>query len=284
MAIRLIIDSASDIPYKKAKENGWLFLPITVTFGEQEYRDGIDLDAVSFFDKLIETDIMPTTSQIPPSDYLDAINSVVDNGDTPVIITLSSKLSGTYQSACIAAQMAKGKTYVVDSLNATLGEAILIEYADKLIRNGMGAEELVEELEAKRSKIHLLGLLDTLEYLKRGGRISQAVALAGSLLSIKPVVGVEDGEIKLVGKARGSKNGNNLLDELISKCGSVDFNMPFTLAYSGTDMTLLNKYIEDSKHFWENGAQILPVLNIGATIGTHVGPGAIAVAFFEGHD
>lgn len=280
MAIKLVIDSASDIPYTKAQEMGWTFLPITVTFGEEQYRDGIDIDYIGFFNKLIESDVMPITSQVTPQAFEEAFAAIIEDGDTPVAITLSSRLSGTYQSALIAAESFPGKVFVVDSLNATLGEALIVEYADRLIRKGLTAEDLVARLDEARTEVRLLGLLDTLEYLKKGGRISPTVAFAGSLLSIKPVVSVLDGEIKLVGKARGSKNGNNLLAELIAKSGEVDFSKPFTLAYTGTDRTLLDKYVEDSKHFWEAHVVELPVLNIGATIGTHIGPGAIAVAFF----
>lgn len=280
MSIRLIIDSASDIKYEQAKSENWVFMPITVSFGDKVYRDGIDLDTDSFFDMLIESDVMPTTAQVSPAEYEDAMNQVISEGDIPLVITLSSKLSGTYQSACIAAENVSGKVYIVDSLNVTLGEAILIQYADRLIKEGLEAEEIVEKLEEKREKIHLLALLDTLEYLKKGGRISSTVAFAGALLSIKPVVSVDNGEIGLVGKARGSKNAKNFLAELMSKCGEIDFSMPFTLAYSGKDDSILKKYIEDSKHFWEAHTAELPVINIGATIGTHVGPGAIAVAFF----
>lgn len=281
MAIKLVIDSASDIPYEKALEMGWTYLPITVTFGLDQYRDGVDISYTEFFNKLIESDVMPVTSQVTPRVFGEAFAAIIAEGDTPVAITLSSKLSGTYQSACIAAESFEGKAYVVDSLNATLGESLVVEYADRLIKEGLTAEELVAKLNEEKKKIHLLGLLDTLEYLKKGGRISPTVAFTGSLLSIKPVVSVVDGEIQLAGKARGSKNGNNLLAQLIEKCGEVDFSKPFTLAYTGTDRTLLDKYIEDSKHFWEDSVSRLPVLNIGATIGTHIGPGAIAVSFFS---
>ncbi len=281
MATKLIIDSACDIPYEKALKMGWIFLPMTVAFGEKQYRDGIDLSPDSFFDKLIESDELPVTSQLTPYDFEQAFESVASAGDEAVVITISSKLSGTYQNACIAAQSYPDSVYVVDSLNATLGEAILAEYAQRLIEAGMSASAIAAELEEKRSKIHLLGLLDTLEYLKKGGRISPTVAFAGALLSIKPVVSVEEGEIKLVGKARGSKNGNNLLAELINRCGEIDFDMPFSLAYSGRDRSVLDKYVEDSKHFCEGHTQSLPVLRICAAVGTHIGPGSIAVAFFE---
>ena len=280
MAVRLVIDSASDIEYSMAMEKGWVFLPITVSFGEEQLKDGIDINASSFYDRLIESDVMPVTSQITPYVYQQTFDKIIESGDTPIVITLSSKLSGTYQSACVAAENAAAKVYVIDSLNAALGETLIVEYADRLVRQGLSPEEIVEKVEEKKGKIHLLALLDTLEYLKKGGRISSAVAFAGALLSIKPVIAVEDGEVKLVGKARGSKNGNNLLAEMIRSCGQIDYDMPYTLAYSGNSDALLKKYVEDSKHLWAEDADKMPVMRIGATIGTHVGPGAIGVAFF----
>ena len=280
MAVRLVIDSASDIEYSMAMEKGWVFLPITVSFGEEQLKDGIDINASSFYDRLIESDVMPVTSQITPYVYQQTFDKIIESGDTPIVITLSSKLSGTYQSACVAAENAAAKVYVIDSLNAALGESLIVEYADRLVRQGLSPEEIVEKVEEKKEKIRLLALLDTLEYLKKGGRISSAVAFAGALLSIKPVIAVEDGEVKLVGKARGSKNGNNLLAEMIRNCGGIDYSMPYTLAYSGNSDALLKKYLEDSKHLWAEDADKMPVMRIGATIGTHVGPGAIGVAFF----
>ena len=280
MAVRLVIDSASDIEFSRAMEKGWVFLPITVSFGDEQLKDGIDINASSFYDRLIESDVMPVTSQITPYVYQQTFDKIIESGDTPIVITLSSKLSGTYQSACVAAENASARVYVIDSLNAALGESLIVEYADRLVRQGLSPEEIVEKVEEKKGKIHLLALLDTLEYLKKGGRISSAVAFAGALLSIKPVIAVEDGEVKLVGKARGSKNGNNLLAEMIRNCGQIDYDMPYTLAYSGNSDALLKKYLEDSKHLWAEDADKMPVMRIGATIGTHVGPGAIGVAFF----
>ncbi|MCC8195454.1 MAG: DegV family protein [Ruminococcus sp.] len=281
MALRLVIDSASDITVEEAKEHGWVLLPLTVTFGDTQYKDGVDITPDRFYDMLVESDELPHTSQLTPVDYEEAFEKVIAEGDTPFAIVVSSKLSGTYQSACIAAESCGGKAIVVDSLSATFGEAILIRYADSLIRDGMEAEELEKALNEARHKIRILALLDTLEYLRKGGRISAAVEFAGSLLQIKPVIGVVEGEVVMVGKARGSKKGNNLLNELINKGNGVDFSKPYSLAYTGNDMSFLNKYVEDSRNLWEDETDKLPVMRIGATIGTHIGPGAIGVVFFE---
>jgi DegV family protein with EDD domain len=197
-----------------------------------------------------------------------------------ICLTCSGKLSGTNQSANIAAAEFDGKVTVVDSGSVAIGMGILVEYALNLVDRGLCVEEIVRKLMQKREKIKLLALLDTLEYLKKGGRISSAVALAGGLLNIKPVISVNDGEIKLVGKARGSRQGNNLLVQEIQKAGGVDFSMPVMLGYTGLSDALLQKYIQDSAALWEGHAENLPVSIVGSVVGTHAGPGAVAVAFF----
>ena len=223
---------------------------------------------------------MPQTSQVNEYRFGEAFSSLTADGSEVVAITLSSKLSGTYASAVKAAKPYAGKVYVVDSLNACIGERILMEYAVRLAEEGRGAKEIAALLEEKRGKIMLLAVLDTLKYLRKGGRISSVTAFAGEMLSIKPVISVVRGEVKLVGKAMGSKKGNNLLNKLIADCGGVDFSMPYVLGYSGLSDELLQKYIRDSEALWKPYTEQVPYYLIGSTIGTHVGPGAIAVAFF----
>ena len=156
-----------------------------------------------------------------------------------------------------------------------------MDYALRLKDQGMAAKEIAAELEQARKRIRLLALLDTLEYLKKGGRISKSVAMVGGMLSIKPVISVVDGEVAMLGKARGSRNGSNLLVQEIGKAGGVDFSMPYYLGYTGLDDSLLRKYIEDSSALWSGHTDALPICTVGGTIGTHVGPGAVAVAFFR---
>ena len=224
---------------------------------------------------------MGTLPYISAAVFEDAYEQAVSAGETVIVITISGKLSGTCQSARIAAEDYEGKVFVVDSMNATIGERILVEYGLQLKDQGKSAEEIVSILEKEKSKIHTMGLLDTLEYLKKGGRISSTVAFIGGALAIKPVVAVSDGEIIMLGKARGSKNGSNFLIREIEKADGVDFSRPFCLGYTGLSDELLQKYIHDSEHLWKDYAKELPISTLGATIGTHVGPGAVAVAFFE---
>lgn len=278
MSVRIIVDSTTDLPEQTARRV--IVVPLTIHFGEQQYVSGVDIDARKFYEMLVEGDVLPTTSQPTPYAFTQVFQEAVDAGDTVVCITVSSKLSGTYQSACIAAADFPGKVFVVDSLTVAIGGGILTEYALSLTDKGMDAEEIAWKLMQKREKVRLLALLDTLEYLKKGGRISSAVAFAGGLLNIKPVIAVADGEVKLLGKARGSKQGNNLLVQEIDKAGGVDFQKPLLLGYTGLSDALLQKYIVDSAALWQGKVEQLPVSIVGSVVGTHAGPGAVAVAFF----
>ena len=284
MTVHLITDSASDIA--RDADPRLSVLPLTIAFGDTVYRDGIDLSSERFYELLIEGDLLPTTGQVNPFSYTEAIRDARAAGaDEIVIITLSSKLSGTNQSAVTAAAEAGGAAagvYVVDTLSATVGERVLVDYALRLVDEGRSGADIAAALERERERVCVVGLLDTLEYLKRGGRIPATAAVIGDLLSIKPVIGVDDGAAALRGKARGSRNGRNLLNREIERAGGIDFGMPIRLGYTGLDDRMLQKYIDDSRALWETAISRdeLPVSTVGATIGTHVGPGCIALAFF----
>ncbi len=275
MSIKFITDSASDM----CEKEGVTVVPMTITFGNDEYKDGVTLSHREFYEKLIESDELPRTSQVSPYDFETSIGEAVADGSEVIVVTMASGLSGTYQSAVMAADKFDG-VYVVDSESVTIGEIILIKYGMQLAKDGCSAAEIVEKLNECKKKIHIIALLDTLEYLKKGGRISKTVAFAGGLLSIKPVVTIQDGAVQVIGKARGSRQGNNLLVEHIEKAGGIDFDMPIMLGYTGLGDELLKKYIEDSRSLWEGHVPSLEYRTIGGTIGTHVGPGVIAVAFY----
>lgn len=279
--IKILVDSACDLEQSDAEALGVSLLPLQIRFGEEEFLDGVTLSHRAFFEKLVETNTLPQTSQINEYRFEEAFSELTEDGSEVVAITLSSKLSGTHASAVKAAKKFGGKVHVVDSLNACIGERILLEYAVRLVKGGrLGAAEIAAELDEKKGKIQLLAVLDTLQYLRKGGRISSVTAIAGEMLSIKPVISVVRGEVKLVGKAMGSKKGNNLLTKLVSDCGGIDFTMPYVLGYSGLSDEFLQKYIRDSEALWKEHTDHVPYYLIGSTIGTHVGPGAIAVAFF----
>lgn len=278
--IKILVDSASDVENKEADELGISLIPMRVRFGDEEYSDGINLSHREFFEKLIESSELPQTSQINEFAWEESFALLTADGSEVIALTISSKLSGTYSCAVKAAEKFGGKVHVVDSIEACIGERILLQYAIRLVKAGKSAAEIVKELDGKKNKIQLLAVLDTLTYLRKGGRISAVAAIAGEMLSIKPVISVVDGEIKLVGKAMGSKKSNNLLNQLVDKCGGIDFDMPYALAYSGLSDEYLQKYLKDSEHLWKGKTENIPSYMIGSTIGTHVGPNAIAVAFF----
>lgn len=280
--VRLIVESSSDYTREEALARGLIFIPMTVTIDDVSYRAGENLTAKHFYELLIETDGLPATSQVPPFVFEEVFDSVIDAGDTAIVITISASLSGTYQSACAAADHSRfrDRIFVVDSRTASIGERILIEYARSLAERGLSAAEIFRQLESEKDRVTVVALLDTLEYLKRGGRISPAVSFVGGMLSIKPVISIEGGEIKLIGKARGSKNGNNFLTTAVKTRG-IDFSLPHTLAYTGLDASVLMKYKEDCRELWEKKVHDLPVTEIGPAIGTHIGPGAIGTAFFR---
>lgn len=277
--ITIITDSASDL--SQNNKNGITVLPMTISFDNETYEDGVTLTPDNFYMKLIESSTLPKTSQVSPYAFSEAYEKALEHSDQVIVITLSSKLSGTYQSACIAAEDYQDKVYVIDSENVSVGEQLLINYAFSLIQQGLDAKAITQQLNTIKKRIHLVALLDTLEYLKKGGRISGSTAFLGNILSIKPVIAIADGEVAFLGKARGSKQGNNLLIEQIKTYGGIDYELPVLLGYTGCSQILMDKYIKDSSALWEGKMDIPPVVQVGATIGTHIGPGGIAVAFFS---
>ena len=279
MNVRIVVDSTTDLPPEiKCRLT---VVPLTILFGDQAYVDGITITHQQFYEKLVESDVLPTTSQASPAVFEKVFQKAKAAGESVVVLTLSAKLSGTWQSAMIAAREFDN-VHVVDSHSVAIGTGILAQLALEMAERGMSAADIARELERERNNVCIVAMLDTLEYLKRGGRISKTVAFAGGLLSIKPVVSLHNGEIEILGKARGSRQGNNLLVEKIQGAGGVDFDKPLLLGYTGMSDVLLQKYIRDSAFLWADHLVDLPQTIIGSVVGTHAGPGAVAVAFFKG--
>lgn len=278
MKLRIILDSTANL--RPGLEERFAVLPLTLRFGEEEYLDGVTMDARGFYEKLVESDVMPTTSQASPYAFEELFRKELEQADELLVLTLSARLSGTYQSACIAAEEFAGRVRVVDSRSVSIGTGILAEYALRLAEEGLGAAAIAEKLEARRDDVRVLAVLNTLEYLRKGGRISKSVALAGELLGIKPVACLRDGAVEVLGKARGSRQGNNYLMKEIEAAGGVDFSMPVLLGYTGMSRELLDKYVRDSASVWADRVEKLPQTIVGSVVGTHAGPGAVAVAFF----
>ncbi|MGN1398592.1 MAG: DegV family protein [Erysipelotrichaceae bacterium] len=278
MSIKVIVDSTVDLK-ENLKERVFSIIPLTVRFGSEEYLDGVTITHQQFYDKLVNTDVFPSTSQANPESF-EKVFASLDKQDQAIVITLSSNLSGTYQSAVIAASDYPN-VRVIDSKSVAIGSGILAQYAFDLIDKGCDIDEVAEELCLAREKIVLVAVLDTLEYLKRGGRISKTAAFAGNILNIKPVLSLVEGAINVLGKARGMKMGGNLLEKEIEKVGGVDYSMPVLLGYTGNDDAMILKYIDDSERLWKSQLGKVEYTVVGCTIGAHGGPGAVAVAFFK---
>lgn len=280
MGIKILIDSASDINQKEADELGISIIPMIVNFKDEQYYDGINLLPKAFYEKLIKSDDLPKTTQINYYRFREALDNLTIKGDNVIVITLSSKLSGTYSSAYQASLKYDGKVKVIDSLSATAGERLLCLYALKLIKEGYNFDNIVKELEIVKNKIVVLGVLDTLEYLKKGGRISATTAFVGNLLLIKPAVQLIEGEIKSIAKIKGTKKINDFINSKLEE-NNINLNMPHCLLYSGFDDSRAVDFINSNKYIINKEDKNVGVHIVGSTIGTHVGPNVLAVAFFQ---
>ncbi|MBE5824481.1 MAG: DegV family protein [Butyrivibrio sp.] len=281
MAIRIVTDSASDISQELAKKWDITVIPLNVRFGEREFLDGVTLSGPDFYKKLVETDEIPKTSQISPYEYSRIFEEADKAGDELIYFSLSSGVSGSYQSALIAAQDYSDNIHVLDTRQFCISEYIIVQRAVEMRSLGMNAREIVEKISEEMKKAHVIAVFDTLEYLKLGGRLPAAAAFVGNLLMIKPVITIEDGQVKVIGKARGSKNSHNMLMEFVRNHGGIDMDKPACLGYTGLSDEMLKKYVEDSKVLYEGHEDKLQYAVVGATIGTYAGPGAIALAYFE---
>ena len=280
MAIKILTDSGSDINQIEAEKMGIHLIPIPITFGETEYLDGVNLMPTEFYDKLENSEDLPVTSQITPYKYEEAFEELTKNGDQLIVITLSSKISGTYRNAFTTAENFKGKVFVIDSLNACAGQRLVTQYALRLAQEGLSAEEIVEKVEKAKTRVRLVAMIDTLKYLKKGGRISAAAAAIGGLVNLKPMISVIDGEVKVIGKTIGIKKAMQFINKEIEGKGGVNFDMPYGVLWSGNSNENLEMWLkENGAKFGLDGTEKRYCL--GGTIGTHIGSGAVGVAFFE---
>ena len=243
MNFNIITDSTSDITQVDAREKNIQVVPLRILFEDGEYHDGVNITTEEFYTKLETAKVLPQTSQPSPEDFVKIFESAKNKNESILVITLSSSLSGTYQSATIAKDICEyEKVYLVDSQTVTLGLKILVDYAISLRNNGKSIEETFEILEKEKQNIRIFAAVDTLEYLKKGGRLSSAAALAGTLLNLKPIVKVQDGLVSMAAKARGTNNSYSKIKALVEEVGGIDETRPYTLGYTGSS-TNLNQFV-----------------------------------------
>lgn len=273
--IKIMVDSASDL---KDGRNYDYFIPISITLDNKEYLDGVDFETDAFYEMLISTKDFPRTSQPSPQVFIEIFEEVKNNKDELIYFSLSSALSGTYQGALMAKEIVDyEKIYIVDTKAATHLIGVLAEYANKLVAENFTAEEIVEKCENLKSKIKAFAGLDTLEYLKKGGRLSGAAATVGTLAHIKPIVTISDeGKVVVAGKALGKGKAIQFISDKIQSY-NIDTNFPIYSLYSFGEENC--KELEDKLKI--PGYKIKSRLQVGSTIGAHIGPGAFGIMFVE---
>ena len=275
--IRIITDSTSDIDAKLARELDVEVVPLNVTFGDKTYKDGVEISTDAFYQRLAISNHLPTTSQPSPEEFLPLFTAVKEAGDSAVVILLTAKLSGTVQSAMIAKQMVDHpEIHIVDSKSATVGIRLLVDQAVAMRAEGLSAAEIAARLEDMRERVVLMAMVDTLEYLYKGGRLSRTAKIAGTLLGFKPIIELRDGELALLGKGRGVKHALEKLLDLADERPSAIPGSTYYFGYTATDdkCTLLRQMAGERHHI--TSQVISPV---GSVIGTHAGPGACVICY-----
>ena len=277
MAVQIITDSASDLRPELAKELNVHMIHMRVIFEDGVYTDGVDISKAEIYEKQATCKTLPKTTQCNPQEYCDAFQPLLDNGDEVVSISMSSKLSGTYQSACIAKELVDGgeRLYVVDSLNVTMGEGLLVREAVRMRDAGKSAAEIVAELEVLRHKVRFIAFIGTMKYLKMGGRISSTTAVVGGMLNISPIISIVEGEVKSVGQVRGKLKAMSYAEDFANHY-PVDTRHCVVFGHSRCEETLLPfmDRMKQSLHLTDCDYE-----ELGALIGVHAGPGCYGVAY-----
>ena len=277
MTIRIITDSASDI--EQNTMTNVEVVPLKVTIGDVTYRDGVDMTKDEFYEMLESSEVLPQTSLATPFEFEEVYKKVTEGGDEAIVLPVSSKVSGTYQSAMVAAREYPNIS-VMDSLQGSAGQILLIRRAQQMIDQGMKREDIVRVLEEEKTKIRLYAAVDTLKYLEKGGRVTKGMAMIGSIIGIKPILTLENGELIAIGKARGSRKAFRFLNDKLEESGGIDFSKPFLTAYSGSSRAKLDQYIEDNKYLLNGQISEIESVQIGTAVGPHAGPGTVLVCYF----
>lgn len=274
--IKFMVDSASDL--KAERDLCDYFVPVSINIDGKEYFDGIDIDSDTYYQKLKQSEHMPQTSQPSPQAFLRYFEEVRDSKDELIYFALSSKLSGTYQSAMLAKEISGyDKIYIVDTRAVTHMIGILLKYAISLKNSGCLATEIVEQCEQLKSRIHVYAGLDTLEYLRRGGRLSNASAVVATIAHLKPIITVDtNGEVQSIGKTLGKGKAIKFIRDKI-KGYEIDPAFPIYSLFSYGEKNCA----AFEKKLCEEGYGLSERLQIGSAIGTHIGPDAYGVIFVE---
>ncbi len=277
--IRVVTDSVSDIPKELITELEIQVLPLTVNFENRSYRDGIDLSAEEFFERMAESAKLPTTSQVAPGEFFHVFNEITGNGDEVVAILMSSKLSGTYNSAVTAKNMLEdAKIDIIDSQGVTLGYGLLVIEGARMAKNGYTRREIIDRITYMKEKMEYKFVVDTLENLHKGGRLNGAEAFMGKLLNIKPILTMKDGRLVPEDKVRGRKKAMKWLIDWL-KDHQIDLsNQTIGVNHSNDEGYALELIDLIRENF--NVKEII-LSKTGCVVSTHAGQGAVAMYFLN---
>lgn len=280
MGIRLITDSTADLPASMVEQYNIRVLPLTVRFGDQQYKDKEELGSQGFYEKLSQAEELPTTSQIPPETFIQAFQEEIHKGNQIIGIFISSQASGTFQSANIAkAEFPDANIILIDSMMLCMGMGLLVITVARMLQEGKTIEEILAKVEQLKGKIEHLFCVDTLKYLRKGGRIKASTAILGEVLNIKPILNVEDGITQTIGKVRGSKKIIPYYVNHIKQTIDIE-NTKFMSVCHAVQPELAEKMIQKIREEINFQGEIIES-EVGAVIGTHSGPGVLAVFYVK---
>ncbi len=278
MSVRIITDSASDISKEYGERLGARVIPLRFFFGEDSYRDGIDMGPDEFYKRMKEEEELPKTSQITPFEYHEIFEEETKDGNEAVYLAISSGVSGSAGNAAATAEEFDGKVKVFDTGHFCISQRVLTEYAKRLADEGLDASQIIEKLKEASDKVRIIAVFETLENLRRGGRISSASAFFGDMLGIRLMITISEGIVKVLGKARGMKKAMKEMRDYIRK-EEIDLSMPYAFGYTGSDPGNMDAFIGNNKDLFGGNTDV-EVSRVGATVGTYAGDGAIAAAYF----
>ena len=276
--VKILTDSSCDISLERCAELGVELLPITVNFGDQSYRANLDITTEEFYDKLAAAQELPKTAQITPAQFEKIFKPYHESGDDVVCLFISSKMSGTLQSARVAKNILGAENILLpDTLNVTFALGLLVEEAVKMRDAGMTGAEIVAKIEELIPRIRLFAMIEDLKYLKMGGRLSATSALVASILGICPIITLKDGLVEVVGKARGKKAAFAAIRKWVEKEPiSSDYCVTMGHANVPENCKALQEFLGDLLKKRE-----VHVCSIGSIVGTHTGPGAVGLAYIK---
>lgn len=277
--IKIVTDSTAYLPQETVLKHDIRVVPLCVHFGEEAFKEGVELSDEEFYARLGKAPVLPTTSQPSAGEFLEVFQELVDNGHEIITLTISSKLSGTWNSAMAAKEMLpEAGISVIDTLSVSVGLQMMVEAAIQSIAAGATRQEITDQIEQIKEKMHIFFVVDTLEYLAKGGRIGNAKAFLGTVLKVKPILTIQDGAIEPMEQVRSKRKALARMLDLVEECLGEDApraHLALTNSLVPEEARTISRELTDRL-----GCGEAIFSDLGPVIGTHTGPGTIGVATY----